>query len=727
MNELNEIAALAAEYVNNTDRHIFLTGKAGTGKTTFLKYIVEHTYKNSIVAAPTGIAAINAGGVTLHSLLQLPFGMYLPENIALHSTAMQVNMPQTLFQDRKFNASKRKLLSELELLIIDEVSMLRADLLDCIDQTLRYLRKRKMEPFGGLQILFIGDLLQLPPVVKDDENEILRRYYSSNYFYEARALKEQAPIRIALQKIYRQSDQKFVDVLNRLRHNEQTNEDIGLLNGHYEPEEELSKRTGYIHLTTHNYKADKINLGHLAKLDKKLFSYKANCSGEFPENMYPTEQDLQLKVGAQVMFIKNDPSGESLFYNGKIGIVTALHDDAIQVECDDNNIEVSQYEWENKRYVLNKNNNEIDEKHLGSFVQYPLRLAWAVTVHKSQGLTFEKAILDLSGSFAPGQLYVALSRLTSLDGLLLSSKLPENPPSIDLSLIQFNKSFEEKEELTDNLVNERKTFIYKFAKEAFDFQPVLRSLNYHLQGFNKSENRSLKQQYLSWTQELQLSTDSLKSVGEKFIVQVQNLLNLDPYLPELKERLNKAQLYFQKELIGLEERITLHRKAMKKESKTKAYVKELNEIESLFGAKNKKILKLSMLVDHIANDMILTKEKLRESTLYKNTDKKVTAKKDKTPTSDISFGMYKDGLNMEEIAEKRELVLSTIQGHLSKYVELGDVNVKTLIDPKMLDEVLGQYKKGVRVSGEIKAILSDDYTYGDIKLALAHAHWLENK
>ncbi|MEO1256060.1 MAG: AAA family ATPase, partial [Bacteroidota bacterium] len=273
MIELQETAELAAKYINTTNRHIFLTGKAGTGKTTFLKYIIDHTYKNTVVAAPTGIAAINAGGVTLHSLLQLPFGTFLPDNSTLSSFGTQINTPQTLFRESKFNTTKRKLIQELELLIIDEVSMLRADLLDCIDHTLRYLRKKKHLPFGGLQILFIGDLMQLPPVVKDQEAQLLKSYYTSNYFFEAQALQEQPPIRVELKKIFRQSDQDFIDLLNRLRNNEQTNDDIHWLNRYYNPDFNQAEESGYIHLTTHNYRADKLNQSKLQSLESPLHTF----------------------------------------------------------------------------------------------------------------------------------------------------------------------------------------------------------------------------------------------------------------------------------------------------------------------------------------------------------------------------------------------------------------------------------------------------------------------
>jgi len=731
MFELQEIAELAAKYVNTTDRHIFLTGKAGTGKTTFLKYIMEHTYKNAVVAAPTGIAAINAGGVTLHSLLQLPFGTFIPENIPFSASDSQINTPATLFRETRFNASKRELIRELELLIIDEVSMLRADLLDCIDHTLRYLRKRKYEPFGGLQILFIGDLLQLPPVVKDRDAELLKPYYSSNYFFEARALKEHAPIRVELQKIYRQTDQDFIDLLNRIRNNEQTDEDISFLNRHYDPSLDNDQMEGYIHLTTHNMKADRFNEIRLRNIDGEVTQYKANVSSEFPENMYPTVSTLTLKEGAQVMFLKNDPSGQGQFFNGKIGLVSKLETDGIWVKCEDGSeINVELYQWENKRYVLNASTQEIEEKHLGSFEQYPLKLAWAVTIHKSQGLTFEKAILDLTGSFAPGQLYVALSRLTSLRGLVLSSPLPENPPDIDPSLKDFVQSFQNTEELEEKLQEDRRDFLLKFAKLAFGFEPLLRELGYHERSFNKEENRSLKQKHLPWTKDLINDTFLLKPIGETFIKQVAQIVRQEDYLSPLSDRMDKAQAYFEPQIAKLAGRLDTQLSAMKGVKNVKTYVKELKELITLFRNMNKQILKLTMLVREAGHNKVLTKGQLRETSAYKDaaTSAKATSKKskqDKISTSLISYELYKQGKSIEEIAEQRDLVKGTIEGHLAAYVASGHLDVNAFIKPKRLEKILEIYNKGITNSGEIKAELSADFTYTEIKLAQAYAASLE--
>lgn len=715
MNQPSEAAEIAASYVNSTNRHIFLTGKAGTGKTTFLREIVRNTYKNAAVAAPTGIAAINAEGVTLHSLLQLPFGTFIPEEIAYSERNIQVNTPASLFKEARFGAQKRKLINELELLIIDEVSMLRADLLDCIDATLRRLRKRRFDPFGGLQILFIGDLMQLPPVVKQEEVQLLSQYYASPYFFAARALKDDPPIRVELDKVYRQSDQHFIDLLNRLRHNELDYDDVVLLNEKYT--DDISDLDGYIHLTTHNNKADKINTTKLADLSTKEASFQADLTGDFPENAYPTEPVLKIKEDAQVMFIKNDPSGKGQFFNGKIGRVSSL-EDGIKVKFDDGKeVNVEQYEWENVRYVLDKTTKEVEKKVLGTFKQFPVKLAWAVTIHKSQGLTFEKAILDLEGTFAAGQLYVALSRLTSLDGLVLSSPLPKRSPSIDEQLNNYISSFEGRDKLTENLRRDRMRFIGEFSERAFLFDPMLRELVDHKKTFNKDENRSLKQKHLPWTDELINDTFPLKSIGHGFIKQVQGILAKDD-LEQLSDRMARAAAYFDEQLTGLIDRINQQFRLLKTQPQAKTYRAELMEVKELFTNQLKQVLKLNLLVQHMQEGVPLTKEALRKNKQIAEVNSAVA--KDKSTTAEISYDMYKEGKSIMVIAEERGLVEGTVESHLATYVKEGKLNVTDFVKPSRLKNILKCYDKGLTKSGEIKGALPDSYSWGEIKMALAH-------
>lgn len=725
--ELSTLAQITADYINTTDRHIFLTGKAGTGKTTFLKHIVAHTHKKTVVAAPTGIAAINAEGVTLHSLLQLPFGAFIPERIQPPDINAQITTLFNLFTNLRFNASKRNLIREIELLIIDEVSMLRADLLDCIDHMLRFLRRRKHEPFGGLQVLFIGDLMQLPPVVKDTEWQILSQYYKSSYFFEAKALQDNPPIHVELQKVYRQTDQQFIALLNRFRESQQTDQDIDYLNQRYRADHQKLSEQGYIHLTTHNRKADDINSQRLKALKAPVVSFSANIEGDYPEHVFPTAQRMELKEGAQVMFIKNDLSEEKLFFNGRIGHVSELSKNKILVTFEDGNIvEAPLHKWENKRYSLNKDTNEIEEKILGSFEQYPLKLAWAVTVHKSQGLTFEKAILDLSGAFAQGQVYVALSRLTAIEGLVLSSKIPTEGFGISQSMQDFVASKTSQEELTSKLDAERKSYLNRLTASTFDLSELITSLRVHEHSFNKQENRSLKQRYHQWTKDLLAEIVPIKEVSDGFIRQVQKITNTEgDYLPLLTERVAKATGYFTPLLEKLSKDLTNHEMNLKDKSKLKTYRKELKELEQAAFNKSEALRKVTLLLQFAAESKVLTKQDLhpKEHLAARKVERKTSRKKDpadKTPTAEISFKLYKEGKNIEEIAKERELVTGTIEGHLSQYIQRGELDPYEIVDKKKLDNIMTLIGPETQSMNEIKAKLGSEYSYGEVKVGLAY-------
>ena len=409
-NQNNELS-YAWDFVEHTGRSIFLTGKAGTGKTTFLKTVVERSSKRSIVVAPTGVAAINAGGMTIHSFFQLPFSPFVP-GAKIESRF-------------DFGKEKRKIISSLDLLIIDEISMVRSDLLDAIDSVLRRFRNR-YKPFGGVQLLMIGDLQQLTPVVTPEDERMLKPYYDTPYFFGSKALAQIDYVTIQLEKVYRQQDDIFLNLLNHIREGQTSTEDLTLLNSRFKPVFLPKPEEGYIRLTTHNQLANNYNESELQKLPGRSYTYRAKIDGTFPEYSYPTAETLTLKVGAQVMFVKNDPSGQHRYYNGRIGHVTLAEDNRLEVYCpgDANAIEVEPLEWENARYTLNDETREIETEVLGKFSQLPLRLAWAITIHKSQGLTFERAIIDASLSFAPGQVYVALSRCKTLEGMVLASKIP---------------------------------------------------------------------------------------------------------------------------------------------------------------------------------------------------------------------------------------------------------------------------------------------------------------
>ena len=425
---------LAFDFVQYTNRNIFLTGKAGTGKTTFLHKLKETSHKRMVVVAPTGVAAINAGGVTIHSFFQMPFGPILPGRLE--------SSEKSFIQ--KFNKKKINIIRSLDLLVIDEISMVRADLLDGIDTVLRRY-KNKTLPFGGVQMLMIGDLQQLAPIAKDNEWNLLKEHYDTIFFFSSKAYMQSNAISIELKHIYRQQDNNFIKILNEIRDDKLSAESFQELNKRFLPGFSPENEDGYITLTTHNASANRINDEQLKKLKSKTHTFEAEVKGHFPEYSYPTDQHLKLKVGAQVMFIKNDISPEKLYFNGKIGTIVNIEDDLIYVKSkdEDNQIEVGQVMWDNVKYTINETSKEIEEEVAGSFIQYPLRLAWAITIHKSQGLTFEKAVIDAQAAFAHGQTYVALSRCKTLEGLILSSRISSNGIICDSTVGNFNREVEE--------------------------------------------------------------------------------------------------------------------------------------------------------------------------------------------------------------------------------------------------------------------------------------------
>ena len=537
--ERNEVFDLAFGFVTETSENIFLTGKAGTGKTTFLKYLKSNCAKNIIVAAPTGVAAINAGGVTLHSLFQLPFHPFLPTR----------NHKEDMLGKLKFNKQRQQMLRKMELLVIDEVSMVRADVMDAIDTILRSVRRNHHTPFGGVQLLFIGDLFQLPPVAQAQEWAILQEYYATPFFFDSMAIKEQMPLLIELNTIYRQKQDSFVRLLNKVRSNSMHEDDFEDLHARYIPGFRPSLSENFITLTSHNKQADQINKDELQRLYSSSYTFKAEILGDFPEHIYPAESDLILKEGCQVMFLKNDPI-QKRYFNGKIGIIKSLDQENIIVECDGKEITVSKETWDNTRYTLNRNDGKIEQENLGSFIQFPLRLAWAITIHKSQGLTFEKVMIDAGSAFSSGQVYVALSRCTHLEGIVLLSKIPPSALYSNDLVIKGQQDLTHRGSLAERFQGARQVFTHQLLESIFSFREISVSLS-RLDHLLKEHHEKFNNEALNWIHSVNIKFSSDKTVGQKFLQHISTMMKEEGIIEKnslLQKRISDAANHFENKM-----------------------------------------------------------------------------------------------------------------------------------------------------------------------------------
>ncbi|WP_342763631.1 HRDC domain-containing protein [Bacteroides finegoldii] len=539
--ENNPELQLAWQFIENTGTHLFLTGKAGTGKTTFLRRLKEQSPKRMVILAPTGIAAINAGGVTIHSFFQLSFAPFVPETT--------FNSSQTHY---RFSKEKRNIIRSMDLLVIDEISMVRADLLDAIDSALRRYRDRE-KPFGGVQLLMIGDLQQLAPVVKENEWEMLKNYYETPYFFASRALRETVYMTIELKTVYRQSDTFFLSLLNKIRENQADDEVLNELNRRYQPGFRPRKEEGYIRLTTHNYQAQKVNDNELASLPGQTYSFRAEIDGTFPEYLYPADEVLTIKAGAQIMFLKNDPSSEKRYYNGMIGEVAAVNDAGMIVRGKDNGDEFQLLpeEWGNYKYVLNEETKEITEEIEGTFRQYPIRLAWAITIHKSQGLTFERAIIDARNSFAHGQTYVALSRCKTLEGMVLESPLRREAIISDSTVDDFTKEVERNKPGNRQLHDMQKAYFFDLLSDLFNFYSLDQAYKRLLRLIDEDLYKLYPKQLAEYKELAPHIKEKIVEVSQRFRNQYTRLINgSDDYAADqrLQERVRSGAGYFRKEL-----------------------------------------------------------------------------------------------------------------------------------------------------------------------------------
>jgi len=798
---------LAKNFIENTHRNVFLTGRAGTGKTTFLRYVKEHSQKRLVVVAPTGVAAINAQGVTIHSFFQLPFGPILP-NLSAHNA-----------NNFKFNKRKIDILRSLDLLIIDEISMVRADLLDGIDQILRKFNDRT-KPFGGLQVLMIGDIQQLAPVVKPDEWNLISQFYETPYFFSSKAYNEAHVLNIELQKIYRQEDKIFIDILEEVRNNKLSDNSLRILNERYQPHFKPQPEDGYITLSTHNNTADAINNREINALKEKSYFFKANIKGTFPEFAYPTLVELELKNGAQVMFIKNDSDAEKRYFNGKIGKIVAIGKEYIKVQCPDDEepIEVNTEKWENYNYTINPENQEIQEEVIGSFEQIPLKLAWAITIHKSQGLTFDRAIIDAQLSFAHGQTYVALSRCKTLEGMVLLSKISSSAVINDYRVAVFSDTVRINMPDNTQLVRDTKQFQLHLLAELFDFKDFVFPLNGAISHFNKNEN-TLKG---SVSEPLRLIRDAIQDeltkVSSNFQLQLerisQTLLDLEKDTVA-QERITKAVAYYQN---FINEKIVENRSLVNFSTDNKEVRKELEKyiaqidglihlkkvcfnglengfkthkyLESrakahLFEVEKPKIKKEIFLINTKHTDLFNHLRDLRteladvemvekyqiftQATLFELVEKmpqnlqqlkkingigkvklanygaailevileycedneiimNTETEEDEKPqkpkpikgeTYRISLEMFQQGKSIQEIATERGLAVSTIDGHLARFIYSGEILITDIIPEERFEQLKKSISNTVFENlNDLRHQLGNEYSYNELKLTL---------
>ena len=689
-----------------------------------------------LVTAPTGIAALNAGGVTLHSLFQLPFGGYIPEHVApILDGPVKMESAQSLVRHMRMSEEKRKLIQHAELLVIDEVSMLRADLLDAIHQVLQTVR-RSPKPFGGIQVLFIGDMMQLPPVVKEEEWRHLKPYYPSPYFFHAQVLRNQPPVYIELTTIYRQKDPVFTDLLNHIRYNEASEADIALLNAHYQPGFRPNPQSGYITLTTHNATAEDINRRELQALPGKVVQFVAEIIDQFPPYMYPCEATLHLKDKSQVMFIKNDPTGKGRYFNGKIGTLSlGTHGEVWVIDENGQEIEVSPYTWNHMRYSVDPKDGSIHEEILGTFRQLPLRLAWAITIHKSQGLTFDKAILDIQQVFAAGQTYVALSRLRSLDGLVLTTPFPQRGLDPDLALVQFTEAAEEQAPLDETLMDATCEFLQQKTQIAFDFRYLTAQWREVLVEEKDLFKANHKGDLMAWAGKSLVLLHEWQQVGEKFTRQLSRCWEDDPVnYSYLAERFEAARKYFEIPLTQLGKELLSQLASARKKKGQKAVIKALEHLDFLLLSRLQLFYQCEWMALSLKGDFTLTRQTMealfplewRNQITEEEEDnsaevrliRKKKGKAIKGNSMEVTCALVKEGFSFKEIAESRQLSLSTIEAHVRKLLLEGALAASDFIEKeriRYLRDQMARFDKDVPMT-EIRAALPTEMTWFDMWL-----------
>ena len=661
---------LAYEYVQHTNRCIFLTGKAGTGKTTFLRRLKKECPKQLTVVAPTGVAAINAEGVTIHSLFQLPPQLFIPT----------IEARRQLFSEMQMRGTKQRVLRNLELLVIDEVSMVRADLLDAIDAVLRHFKHQPRLPFGGVQVLFIGDLFQLSPVARESEWQILREFYSGPYFFQAQVFQELKPVYIELDHVFRQTNNDFVEILNQVRNNTLSAESLKILNKRYIPDFEPSRQSEhYITLSTHNSKVDAINQREMQMLKGKEYIYNAEIKDTFPESMFPIDKTLTLKVGARVMFVKNDSSQEKLYYNGKLGVVKSLSATTIQVICEDNKvIDVHSETWENIRYTAVAGSDTVTSEVIGSFSHFPLRLAWAITIHKAQGLTFDRVVIDAADAFAAGQVYVALSRCRSLDGVVLLTPIPSRALTNARDVLYFTDNQLDIDSTHMLLQPAKIEYLTILLCAAYDFRGLISRFSSFSRAVKTMD--SIQGDAPSFFIPVIGGLEGLQIIAERFQQQIRQIIYTPVSLPSrpiasppnLVERLKAAANYFSPKLKQIIDAIA------------KCSLRTNDKSDAAFLKQNLSDLHADIArIVHIHSALITDPTidgyfQARKSFRWVDPKFVVQATRRKVRSDASAFQsliLFYRGMTIPQIAKERKMTQRTIAKHLRFFIDQDMVNI----------------------------------------------------
>lgn len=712
---------LVISFINETQKHLFITGKAGTGKTTLLREIRQNTGKKIVVAAPTGVAAINADGVTLHSLFKLPTEAILP--------VMDKNLPfktiATLLDGFILSADKEKLLLELEILIIDEVSMLRADILDAIDHILRYIRGVP-EPFGGVQMVYFGDLYQLPPVASFEEEAGLLQYYRSPFFFEARVMAEAEPVFIELTQVFRQSDPLFLKLLNNIRNNTPDEGDFHLLEQKYLPDFRPAAEEHYVRLTSHRKIADQINMAELEKLPVASTVFKAAVTGLIDLKSLPVEQELALKQGAQVMFVKNDSGGFRRYFNGKIGVVTSLSATSVEVTFPDgNSLEVEQERWQFIQYQPNEAAGQFNEVNIGEFVQYPLRLAWAITIHKSQGLTFDRAIIDAGRAFAPGQVYVALSRVRTLDGVVLYTPISKENLFSNPKVVEFAHRIETASPPESLLEQAKEDAVFQYICNTFRLYGLLIYVQ-RLQPEVDKFRFGIHHHHLKFAAEKRPLLERLDKVAETFRRTLEGFWRGVPaQRTGGTKRLADAATYFSEELnsklvVPLKQELA----GMLMKRAPKEIIQFYSGLEKACSSQLRSMNKCAAiwqtLISGADTTGLIPKREIETALPKKENLVNRTSTATLTQAQKATLKLFREGRTLEEIAQSRNLSLQAVEQHITIFIETGHISIDEVLLPEtttLIQEKLNNRQAGIH---HIKKELGDGISYFQIRAVIAY-------